>query len=304
MAISVAGAPVSFGIFELTPESADVYLPGPEAVLESLQRAGFVGVDLGPVGFLGRGTELRDRLRRFGLPLAGGWIDLPFSDDDAFRAALPKLDETLDVFDEAEGAIDGAPRALPTLADAGDAIRKAHPGGDPRFFLDDERWGILARNVATAAGRVRARGFEPTFHHHACTYVETPAEIDRFVAETDVGLTLDTGHLLLGGGSPELAWERWGDRINHIHIKDVDLAILRQIQARNGGMLDVWSGGTFVPLGRGDLNISAILDSIVARDYAGWIVVEQDVMPAADGDPAATAADQAINRDALRKWIP
>jgi inosose dehydratase len=69
-------------------------------------------------------------------------------------------------------------------------------------------------------------------------------------------------------------------------------------------MLDVWSGGTFVPLGRGDLNTSTILDSIVASDYAGWIVVEQDVMPSADDDPTTTAADQAINRDVLRKWIP
>ena len=37
-----------------------------------------------------------------------------------------------------------------------------------------------------AADIVRAAGFEPTFHHHAGTFVESPAEIDRFLANVNV----------------------------------------------------------------------------------------------------------------------
>jgi len=75
MKVDVAGAPVSFGVFELTPEGAETV--GPDQLLEALQESGYEGVDLGPLGFLGEGAELRRRLSRFGLGLAGGWVQLP-----------------------------------------------------------------------------------------------------------------------------------------------------------------------------------------------------------------------------------
>src|SRR5690606_5509886 len=115
--------------------------------------------------------------------------------------------------------------------------------------LDAAGWARLARNVAVAAQKVRDRGLEPTFHHHACTFVETPDEIDAFLDSTDVGLTFDTGHLLIGGGDPLDGWKRWSSRINHLHLKDVRVDALRAIVARKGGMIDVWSGRTFVPFG-------------------------------------------------------
>ncbi len=99
MKATVAGAPVSFGVFEMTPEGAETI--GPDDMLDVLAEAGYAGVDLGPIGYLGRSDELRARLDRHRLDLAGGWVQLPFSDDDAFEAALPGLREALRVFSEA-----------------------------------------------------------------------------------------------------------------------------------------------------------------------------------------------------------
>ncbi|GAA1896418.1 sugar phosphate isomerase/epimerase family protein [Lapillicoccus jejuensis] len=302
MAISVAGAPVNFGVFELTPDDPGLVLPTGEQVATALERDGYAGVDLGPVGFLGRGRELRDRLRGHGLELAGGWVDLPFSDDEAFAAALPSLDEALDVFSDALEAHPGrAP--LPTLADSGDAQRKANPGGGAGHRLDEEGWDRFARNLATAAARVRGRGLEPTFHHHACTFVETPEEVDEFLARTDVDLTFDTGHLLIGGGDVLTAWERWRPRINHLHLKDVRVPVLREIVGNGGGMIDVWSGGTFVPFGEGDLPMAQLMDDVVASGWDGWLVVEQDLYPVAGSDPAAPYRDSGTNREVLRRWV-
>ena len=45
MKASVAGAPVSFGVFELTPDDAETMAP--DAVLEVLAESGYAGVDLG-----------------------------------------------------------------------------------------------------------------------------------------------------------------------------------------------------------------------------------------------------------------
>ena len=302
MAISVAGAPVSFGVFELTPDDDGLVLPTAEELTAALERTGYAGVDLGPVGFLGRGRELRDRLSGHGLELSGGWVDLPFSDDEAFAAALPTLDDALDVFSDALEAHPGrAP--LPTLADSGDAQRKAHPGGGAGHRLDEEGWDRFSRNLTVAAQRVRARGLEPTFHHHACTFVETPAEVDEFLARTDVDLTFDTGHLLIGGGDVLQAWERWRARINHLHLKDVRVPVLREIVGRGGGMVDVWSGGTFVPFGDGDLPLAQLMDDVVASGWDGWLVVEQDLYPVAGSDPAAPYRDSGTNREVLRRWV-
>jgi inosose dehydratase len=303
MSVTVAGAPVSFGVFELTPDSDDLILPTADQVCATLQETGYVGVDSGPIGFLGRGAELRERLAAYGLELCGGWVDLPFSDDAAFQAALPTLDAALDVF---TAVIETNPSRLPlpTLADSGDALRKANPGGGAGHTLDAEGWAVLGRNVAEAAARIRDRGLEPTFHHHACTFVETPEEIDRFLDLTDVDLTFDSGHLLLGGGHVLDGWRRWQRRINHLHLKDVRVQVARDIVARKGGMIDVWSGGTFVPFGAGDLPITTFLDEVVASDFDGWLVVEQDLYPkpAVDALPQVRA-DHAHNREVLRTWF-
>jgi len=305
MKADVAGAPVSFGVFEMTPEGAATV--SADDMLAVLADAGYGGVDLGPVGFLGRDADLRARLDRFGLELAGGWVQLPLSDDEAFEASLPSLHDALRVFSEAAQA---APRRLPlpTLADDGSLARRAHPGrGGEVDPLTSQAWERLFANTARAAELVRAAGFEPTFHHHAGTFVESPEEIDRFLANVDVDLTLDTGHLLIADGDPVDAVVRWGDRINHLHLKDVDRAELRRVLAAGGGMAEVWSSGAFVAFGRGDLDLARVMDAMQARGFDGWVVVEQDVLNAPDvaidAFRTARADDQRINRAALRAWV-
>lgn len=299
--IKVAGAPVSFGVFELSANEG-VELAGPDQLCAVLQRQGYTGVDMGPVGFLGRKQELRDRLDRHGLELAGGWVDLPFADTEAFRRSLDSLDAALDVFSE---AAEMSPELLPlpTLACSGSPERQANPGGGPGLSLAPGQWNEYADNVTTAADRVRARGLEPTFHHHACTYVETPDEIDELLARVDIGLTFDTGHLILGGGEPLSGWQRWGARVNHVHLKDARVDVLRAVVENKGGMRDVWTGNAFVPLGAGDLDMDGFLSLLTGSGYNGWVVIEQDTIPSQGDDPAQIEADHLANRQALRKWF-
>lgn len=299
--IKVAGAPVSFGVFELRPEEG-VELAGAEEICTILNEEGYAGVDLGPVGFLGRGAELRDRLARHQLELAGGWIDLPFVDTEAFEEQLKGLDGILDVFVEAAEAHPEL-LPLPTLACSGSALRQANPGGGPEFALTAAQWGPYTENVMRAADRVRRRGLEPTFHHHACTYVETPAEIDEFLARTDLGLTFDTGHLILGGGDPLTGWQRWSDRVNHLHLKDARAAVLDAVVKNKGDMRAVWAGRAFVPFGEGDLDLAAFMEAVLASSFAGWLVVEQDTIPQPGDDPGQIRIDHRVNRSALAAWL-
>ncbi len=297
--IAVANAPVSYGAFEITV-GIDPNVPDPVTLLQSVADAGYVGIDLGPVGYLGTGGQLASRLAEHGLGIAGGYFELPFSDPAALDAALPELDALLDVLDAV------APEPLapkPTLADAGSPERSRYPGRaalDRSMGLDDAGWKAFADGLARAAERCRERGYEPTFHHHTATYVEAPWEIERMLELSDVGLCLDTGHLLLGRGDPLAGLRDWRDRINQLHLKDARLATLDQIVSESAPVQEIWRRRAFCALGEGDIDIPRVLDAIAANAYHGWLVVEQDILPDPD-NPEQPAIDQRHNREYLRE---
>jgi inosose dehydratase len=300
--IKVANAPVSYGVFELT--IGEPGLPGPDLMVGAVAAAGYEGIDLGPYGFLGKGEELVRRLAEHGLALAGGYVAMRFADPEGLEEDLALLDSTLDIFDAVASTQPGwLPK--PTLADAGSAERAANPGRGkdlPEIGLDDAGWLRLAEGVARAAGRCRERGLEPTFHHHACTFVEAPHEIERFLELTDVGLCLDSGHLLLGGGDPIRAVADWGERINHLQIKDARVATLQQIVEERAGMRAVWERGAFCELGTGDLDVEGFFTAVQNLGYAGWLIVEEDRILTADKTFEQAAEAQIRNREFLRRW--
>lgn len=296
----VANAPVSFGAFEITV-GVNPNVPQPLELLDLVTEAGYAGIDLGPVGYLGSGSELAERLGTRGLSLAGGYIELPFSEPQPFGEMLPALDELLDTFDSV--GTNGAPPPRPTLADAGSPERAALPGRsalDPSVGFDDEGWRRFAEGVAAGVARCRARGYEPTFHHHTATYVEAQWEIERLLELTEVGLCLDTGHLLLGRGDPVTAVRAWGDRINHVHLKDARLDVLHAIVDEGAPVEAIWRRRAFCPLGEGDVDVDGVLAALNERGYSGWLVVEQDIIPEPDTPVDQAAAEQRANREYLR----
>src|SRR5437879_153531 len=117
VAVVVGNAPVSYGAFEVTV-GKDPNVPDGLSVLDQVATAGYAGIDLGPVGYLGTGQALAARLRERDLGLSGGYLELPFSEPARMEAALGELDSLLDVFDAATGTGPSiGPR--PTLADLG-----------------------------------------------------------------------------------------------------------------------------------------------------------------------------------------
>jgi inosose dehydratase len=300
-AVVLANAPVSYGAFEITV-GVDPNVPDPVTLLDWVSDAGYGGIDLGPVGYLGTTETLAARLRARGLGLAGGYLELPFSEPEKLPAALLELDALLDIFDSVLGGSPPSRLPRPTLADAGSPLRSRYPGRaavDPGVGLDAPGWTRLADGVAHAVDRCRERGYEPTFHHHTATYVEAQWEIERLLELTDVGLCLDTGHLLLGRGDPVKAIREWAERINQVHLKDARLARLEEIVAEAAPVEEIWRRRAFCALGDGDIDLEAVLASLADIDYTGWLVVEQDVLPDPE-NPSQPALDQQRNREYLR----
>jgi inosose dehydratase len=144
-------------------------------------------------------------------------------------------------------------------------------------------------------------------HHHAGTFVETPAEIERLLAETDpdlVGLLLDTGHATYGGADAVEIATRHAGRIRYVHLKDVAGTELDHVRESSIPMEEAWKRGVFCALGAGVVDFPRVVDALRAKGYAGWMIVEQDVVPDAQGrlvpDPADSARrSRAYLRDAV-----
>ena len=136
---------------------------------------------------------------------------------------------------------------------------------------------VSLEGVAQAVELARARGFEPTFHHHLGTRVQTPARSSGCSTGSDVGLLLDTGHLTAAGGDPVRALRDWRERIDYLHLKD-------------------WREGDFCELGTGDVDLEGFFAAL--DGYAGWLVVEQDWLPEPGG-----FAEQAEAQVRNRRWL-
>jgi len=293
----VANAPVSYGAFEITV-GHDPNVPDGISVLDQVAAAGYAGIDLGPVGYLGRGTRLGELLAERSLGLAGGYLELPYADHDALERALGELDALLDTFDAVRSYLPGPP-PRPTLADAGSPQRRRQPGrsaGQPSLGLDAGGWRRFAEGLARVVGRCRDRGYEPTFHPETGTYVEAPWEIGEVLGRSDIGLCLETGHMMMGGGDPVAMLRDWGDRVNHVHLKDGVRTVMTGIVADGAPATDIWSREAFCELGRGDLDVDAILDGLRGISFGGWLVVEQDILPRSAERFARAAEEQRHNR--------
>lgn len=302
--ITVANAPVSYGVFGLARPDR-VPLPSGEELLTVVRESGYDGIDSGEHGLFGTGHALVDNLAAHELQLAGGWVDYPFAagNDEEFEAALRRARPLLEDFALVARQQTGT-APMPTIADMGDDARRAVPGGAPELELDAQRWAVFVRRVERVASEIRDLGLEPTFHHHATTYIETPREIERLLEDTSVGLTFDSGHLVLGGGDPVPDYERWKTRINHLHLKDVDYSVLHSARGSKNPVRDVWEKRVFVALGEGDVDVDGLMTAIMESGYSGFLVVEQDVVLLNQADVDRAIADQDANRVALRRWIP
>jgi inosose dehydratase len=159
--------------------------------------------------------------------------------------------------------------------------------GGPRPALPPEAY----ERIEHARERCRERGVGAVFHHHTGTHVETPDELAALLERTDVDVCLDTGHALVGGGDPVEVARLCAGRIRHVHLKDVDPAVLARVQRGELDVEQAWADGLFCPFGAGAVDFRAVLDELAGFD--GWIVVEQDRVAVRAGDlPAVRAVEE------------
>jgi inosose dehydratase len=290
----VGNAPVSWGIYEAAMGVAPAFPP--EDVLQAIARAGYEGTELGPYGYLPTEPQaLSTLLRTTGLALGSSFVPVRLADP----AGLPgAIDEVLKV-----GRLlssQGVGEVI--VADAMDDGRARIAGrvpADGSAGWSDADWRIAARCLDTVAERLdQTLGMKVVVHHHAGTFVETQGEIDRLLEMTDparVGLLLDTGHLVYGGGDALGCLRKHGRRVRYVHLKDVLAERLAEVRGSAIDLKTAWSRGVFCQLGAGAIDFVGLVSELGRIEYSGWLIVEQDVIPAADGslspDPFVSARE-------------
>ena len=265
-------------------------------VLDEIARTGYEGTQLGN-GFP-RGEALRAMLSDRGLRLAEVYVSLPCSVDGPADDALDVGRERLALLHEGGGdvltlALDGSP----------ERSRASGRVGPETPRLSDDGWRQLAGLVDHLATEAIAAGHQVGFHHHTGTLVETPQEMDRLMELTDrqvLGVCLDVGHWIVGGGDPVGALRRYGRRVRHVHLKDVDAEALADLRAgRIPDFEAAIQARIFTELGNGLLDLMGVLSVLAKRDYSGWLMVEQD---SGWGPPAESAAiGRRVLAEALRQ---
>lgn len=287
--LRIANAPCSWGVLEFEEQAAAGY--DYTRVLDEMRAAGYDGTELGDWGFMPTDpAALREALAARGLALLGAFVPVRLADPTAHETGAQTAVRTASLLHDA-----GFPDAFIVLADdiAASPDRTAVAGRvRPAHRLPDAGRTIFAAGAEAIARTVRAAtGLRTVFHHHCASYVETAEEITDLMTRTDpevLGLCLDTGHLTYAGGDPVAAANEFGPRIWHLHLKDCSAAVASQARQSNWNYHDAVRHGVFCELGQGTVNFPAVLEALGRSGYAGWAVVEQDVLPAL-GTPAASA---------------
>ncbi len=265
----IAAAPISWGV-DGSPGWG--HLMSADRVMAEMRECGLAATELGPDGFLPTDPEeLAAYLAGFGLDLVGGFVPAVLYRDDG-------IDEQLAYVDRAAAQLArGGSKMVMLAADS-------HlPGYDTPIELDDDGWTRLMRNLERTVGVISSHGLLTALHPHWGMAVLEPAHIERVLESTSVGLCLDTGHVQLGGGDPIEIARRAGDRIYHVHLKDLDGPLSERVRRGETPFRQATLDGLFVRIGTGAVDIAGVIRHLEDSGYRGWYALEQDC--ALDGEP-------------------
>jgi inosose dehydratase len=146
--------------------------------------------------------------------------------------------------------------------------------------LSEAQWQRFAAGVEEIAQYCADQGIDLVYHHHMGTVVQTPEEIDRFMALTGPAtkLLLDTGHAWFGGGDPAEIARKYMTRVRHIHAKNVRVEVRKIVESEGLSFLEGVRRGVFTVPGdpEGGVDFPPVLKIAADHGYDGWLVIEAE----------------------------
>ncbi|MBS1301168.1 myo-inosose-2 dehydratase [Loktanella sp. SALINAS62] len=247
-----------------------------EGAMEDAGAIGYQGVERGRR--MPADTEgLREYLDRYGVALCGGWCsgNLHVTSVDEEYAAIRQqvaqftaLNAPCIVYAECSNTVQG--------------MVNTPVSQRPKLSRADVT--AYAAKLTELAKRVKDDGMTLSYHHHMGSMIEDADDIDWLMdgSGPEVTLLYDTGHLLMAGADPLAVLQKWGDRVHHVHFKDVRPDTLSWVRDGDRSFLDGVREGVFSVPGDPDgcIDFQAITNELKTMGYDGWIVVEAEQDPA------------------------
>ena len=270
---SVGVSPLSWANDVLPELGAGVTV---ERILDEAKAAGYVGIEKGsrlPTDPEGLEALLRPR----GMRLSSGWhsgslaegtVEAEIESCEAHAFLLAAMGCRVMVYGEC-------------AATAGEVAPWDEPMGS-RIPLEDIDAHSYAQRLTEFAGELMDRhGLAVAYHPHLMTVTEGPDEVDLLFSNLgrEVGMVLDTGHCTAGEGDVASLLANWGDRVNHVHLKDVRLEVLAKVRDNDESFNSGVRQGMFTVPGDGNVDFGPVAEWLDASGYDGWLVVEAEQDP-------------------------
>lgn len=272
MTIKIGISPIAWQNDDL-PDITAAY--SMEQALEESREIGYTGVERGQR--MPKDTDgLKAYLDKYDIALCGGWCSgstlvNDFDDEVATIreqvAQFKALDAPCIVYAECSNTIQGD---------------QSVPVNDrPTLSRDDIR--AYAVKLSEVAKWSTDQGMPVAYHHHMGSIIESEDDVNWLMEYSDpsaLKLCFDTGHLLFGGGDVLATLDRWGDRVHHVHFKDIRPDVVKDVRDNRRSFLDAVIGGAFTVPGDGCIDFHAVGKALKGMHYSGWIVVEAEQDPA------------------------
>jgi inosose dehydratase len=263
-------SPIAWWNDDLVELSDDASL---EECLRQSRSAGFTGMEKGR-RFTEDPNVMLPILKAADVTLCGGWFSGTLAIED-LPANKDRIQPMIDLFKAV-----GAPAIV--YGEVGRSIQgdRSKPLATKAVLSGDEM-KAYARRVTEFGEWCADQGMPLSYHHHMAAVVQFEHELDAFMANSGEGipLLLDAGHLAFAGGDVLAVIDKHHKRINHVHVKDVRMDVVKGLDWNRHSFLDAVALGAFTVPGDGSLDFAAIVQKFADHGYEGWFVVEAEQDP-------------------------
>lgn len=273
MSVKIGISPIAWQNDDLPDLTAGYTM---EQALQEARAIGYTGVERGRR--MPQDTDgLRSYLEANDIALCGGWC----SGNLIVRAVA---DETAAIAQQVRQFVDLRAPCL-VYAECSNTVQgQRNTPVNARPKLSREEITAYAAKLSEVAKWMAGEGMVLAYHHHMGSMIEDQDDIDWLMAGSseEVTLLFDTGHLHFGGADILGTLDKWGDRVRHVHFKDVRENMTRMIRQDNKSFLDGVIAGAFTVPGDPDgcIDFGAVTDALKKMAYTGWIVLEAEQDPA------------------------
>lgn len=214
------------------------------------------------------------------LALAPGYVQVPLASDHGGRLERGTF-ERIHWFDSVRRKAEESNYfGLSTIFLAAEvdqtAIRWTKPAVGHDFSQD--RLDELTDLIDEAVDVLNAEGVKPGLHNHVGTWIETQHEYEHVLNAIDasrLGAAFDIGHLEWAGISAKDAIAKWSDRVQDLHLKDLDLDLARRSREEGLTYERATDLGLYLEPGLGQVDLVATLEAL-PEGWDGWVIIEVD----------------------------